>query len=428
MCQLTYTALNDRKLNQRLSLLLTSTGSLVHKDGTGYIGGCLYYKSSLPAAWIGDSGAILDKIVEDDSPLIAHIRQASALVPVNNDNAHPFYVKSKSGHLIYQVHNGTLTPRKKAEHVTEMEIEVEEEDSKTKKKRKVKKNVKRSDSLVFLERLLKEYDKNPKLDSALTETMKEFTGKFAFIYRVVDNKSTKDYIVKGRTANLYMNFQLDAPDGKVIGYAINTDKELLDNSCTLLSNLNQLEGGKPLYFSYPEELKDEKIYEADKNGLVEIGEIKESYESTTTYYYPTNQRTSLYEEGDDFFTGRGTGTPGTSNDLLPAHERAFRKIHKFMKTYLLSTRDINFLFLVYYGSSVSELDAVILNNFVRKVIPRLEQKTSKKAARYLGQALDTSFFSLMLYRKYDLSYPWMFNSKKRIQTLIEELRKEKDKK
>ncbi len=415
MCQISVNNLRDESLNKKLFLLMGSVGSTIHKDGWGFAdgkGGS--FRSGLSMYYTMDSGEILNREFKGgDGILLGHIRQASPQVPVLVKNTHPF---TKKG--ISFVHNGKLTPKDEKNFVMEEELnEVDPKthkpviDEKTGKNKTVK--IKRSDSLIFFEEFLKHYKDEAHFVDALKETMELFTGKFAMVF--VINGSF--YIVRGKTADLYISYLHDGTfDSKknpgIGGWAINTSKEILDNSCILMSNLNLLEGGQALNFSLPSLLKEETIFKAEKDGLVELGEIKENSVPTQNYNYDNKWRSDT----TNFTDKKGTGAI-KYKDLF----KMYKQIFDFMGSYSLSPHDIQNIFGAVYSASLLEATEAMLKHFCNVVLLELSKKTEKNIRRRLKKAVNGGY--LFRYQYKDIEYPWMLNSKTEQIKFIEELEK-----
>lgn len=133
------------------------------------------------------------------SPIIFHTRKAStryAKEPVLAENAHPF-----EGDEFVLAHNGTFTGK----HIV------------------ANKDDKIIDSMIFHMELEKNWKKKGKEDGVLEvlqKTVNDFSGKMALLFR---QKSTNEvFVVRNGRADLHktpLRYK-----GKVIGYAINTEK------------------------------------------------------------------------------------------------------------------------------------------------------------------------------------------------------------
>lgn len=407
MCQISVCNLGDELLNKKLFLLMGSSGSTIHNDGWGYgTGSGELWKCSMAMYGTSDAGVALLQKSSGKTPLLGHIRQASKKVPVNTKNAHPFSKKN-----IVFVHNGTLTPKDEKNFV--MTEEVNEIDPKTSKVVKdengapKKISVSRSDSLIFFEEFLKHYKDEEHFVEALNETMNLFTGKFAFVFIINGNY----YIVRGKTADLHIVYLYESydKDAKVVGWAINTSKQILDESSNLLSNLVQLDGKKPLPFSYPVILEEESVFIARNDGLEKIGEIKENkpaYSAAATA--PARQNRGA---GDSNFYGSPTGTGTVITTEIKERVALYKEIYEFMKNNSISIGEIQALFSKLYGASLLEVTKAMLMHFTKKAIPALNSKNGKEGKQLrkrLRKALSGSPVRTFQYSK-DMEYPWMLN-------------------
>jgi predicted glutamine amidotransferase len=414
MCQITLANFHDERVNKMFFLLAGSAGSIVHDDGWGFRqAGEPAYRCSLPMFYTLEAGEILATTGsrENTSPLLGHIRQASPKVPVTEENAHPFILED-----VTFVHNGKLIPEDEKKFV--MEIEIDEPDKKDPEK-VVKKTVSRSDSLIFFEHFMSFYEKseeeNPqkKFVECLNSAMNDFSGKFAMVFLIGETY----YVVRGRTADLYISYQVDWEDEtKVNGWAINTDKKNLEWSTNLLSNLLCLEDGtSPMRFTEPKLLEQESIFVAEDLGLTLIGTVKEKWPVTTSY----TTYAQPYKGAGNFQSGGTSGTT-TTNKLgkSPAAKYA-EKVYNFMVEYSLSPQDISNLLLASYDISVVEAEEHIIKNFCEEVIPEIRKLTSKSIRKTFKKRLIAGF-PIYRYTKAH-QYPWMFNDKTIQLSLLEEV-------
>lgn len=428
MCQISVVNLHDAQLNQKLFMIMGTLGSPIHSDGWGLCSPTgSSWKCSLPMHWTTDAGKMIRKHAPtDDKILLGHIRQASPQVPVLTMNSHPFVQDD-----IQFSHNGKLTPKDEKKFV--LEYEVEDLDKEGKKQHhkdgtvKMKK-VKHSDSLIFFQRFMEIWKEHALPGNSVDDTfvkvlnlaMSEFYGKFAFTFTI----NGQVYIVRGRSADLHMtllkkNKNEDAPS---IGWAINTDKKVLDDSCILLSNLHQIEGHNPLVFTIPFLLKEESIFKAGETSLQVIGEIKENYAPVTSTTYDYNRGRAA---GDGNFTTSGTAkTSGVGGSRNIRVENLTRTVYEFMQAYMLSPQDIQNILLAVYDSSALDLTEKMLENFVQKVIPELKANVPQPTRRALRKVLGTSYVGHFHYRKYGLHYPWILSPVKVQEEFAESVRKD----
>lgn len=424
MCQISVTNLHDVELNRKLFLIMGSIGSPVHDDGWGFSdSNGKIWKCSLPMYLTSDAGEVLKKHVKSSKITVGHIRQASAQIPVTVKNAHPF-----NGEEISFVHNGKLIPYNEKDF--QMEEDVEEIDPKTQEVRI--KSVKKSDSKIFFEHFLnkwkefsEELDEKEKFLKVFQSTMDDFYGKFAMVFVI----HKRVYICRGNTADLYITRLLEKAeqDAKVIGWAINTDRNVLDVSAGLLSNLEQLQGNSSLYFTSPKILDANSVYMAENFDVTKIGEVKENiYKSTSSYQKPQyennwNQR------------GLSSGNPSTGSTGVTDRKnvdvkmkKLYEQVYKFMDGYSLSPLDIQNFFLILYGASLLEVTEHMLEHFCRYAIPNFGNYTNKEIRKNLRQALCGYHVSLHRYAG-DLKYPWMLSTKETQIKFVKVLESKKEK-
>lgn len=407
MCQLSYFNTRDSQLNRELFIIASAMGASVHKHGWGVINpNGESFKSAIPANLCLNSGEYIGEI---DGPLMGHIRLASANVPVLKKNNHPFDISD-----IFQLHNGTLTPNVDKDHVTEEEVESLDDKNVT-----VKKKVKRSDSLVFLEHLaVKYFEADGDFVKALNDAMKNFHGKFAFIYYL---KNTGErFIVRGKTADLHILYlrESEEENSKVTGYVINTSKDVLETSVLILSNLLQSRGLPPLYYTQAKLLKEETIYVPDEFDVREVGSIKEN---GITY--------SRQWEDADYFSeyGRGGGIGAIIKNFADADVVKYAsEMFAFCEEFSISLYQLQALWARAYNCSIIEAEKAHMKHFVTKILGTLRSSTTKTIRKRV-RGLCGGSFPLDLYLNKGVGFPWMANSKAE-QTRIIKLLEERNKK
>ena len=89
------------------------------------------------------------------------------------------------------------------------------------------------DSHIFLERLDANFS-GITLPEAITKTVDEFYGKFAFL--IFDKINKAYYFVKGESANLNYYQFISRKTDKILGLAINTENESFVDGLMLLHN------------------------------------------------------------------------------------------------------------------------------------------------------------------------------------------------
>lgn len=420
MCQLSYIHTKDNELNRLLFLLLGSFGSQVHHDGWGIVNNKGdAWKCDLPMGLTWNAGDILkDKVHADYSPLMGHIRLASPQVPVITDNAHPF--RSRNNKLLF-MHNGTLKP--KIEKDFTLTYDVEEESDKGVK---TIKKVKISDSLIFFDKFQEIFTEDKSFEDALRETMDLFYGKFALMFYNMDTKIF--HIIRGKTADLHITYLLESPEdtSPIIGYAINTSKDLLEMTTTLLSNICQLQTGKQLYFTKVVLLDAETIYEAGDIDLIKVGEIKENYAPATLFASGATfrgQTNTSFWRGDDW----GDETEETKKvEKKTSEARYAQVILEFMEDFCLHFKEIQYMLLKGYGISTLESKETIIKQFCEIVIPRYRSLVPKDIRKQMKTLIGIGTFPSIHYTNPDLNleFPWMINPPETILKLIKYLQTE----
>jgi predicted glutamine amidotransferase len=402
MCILTVVNLQNEPLNKRMLLLLQGIGSLAHKDGWGIRSSLSDdFKCELPANYTINYGDILREFSTENLPILGHIRRASPLIPINVKNSHPF-VEGK----ISFMHNGNLTPKVEKDFVLEYKVKVRDD-----RGVETEKTIKHSDSEIFFKHLLTKLPTEKGIIPALKKAMEDFYGKFAF---VINEEKGETYVVRGKTADLYISYMKESEEitSKILGYVVNTDDDLLEICTTLLSNLSQLDGDVPLYFTPPSSLEKESIYvvrELDLKLVDTIAENSAPAKVYTAYGGEYGREWSFTETGNSITSKKPTDTDKLMDNLF-----------KFMDEFSISTRDLQRLFMVLYSTSLLEVDLVVLRNFVKKVIPTLSSKTTKSLRKRLSKALGTHIllYSTESVIQLGIQFPWMLSPKSDQEKLI----------
>lgn len=246
MCQLILINTNSIQLN-RLFLYnqLQIDSNISNKDGTGmYQKDSTIFKSKEAASNIDNLADVIVFHVTNKNPVLAHVRQASNRLSIDDKNAHPLETKK-----LVLAHNGILTPNKEISDKYKDMIDTE----------------------VFLKELDVRYT-GTNMGEALNETMKLFTGPFAFL--IYSKMEGTYYAVRGKNRPLHVsNIKMD---DKIIGYMINTDKRDLELGLKLEANLFNLGGKSRLTYDEATLLEDNSIYRLHKFNLSKIGTIKEN--------------------------------------------------------------------------------------------------------------------------------------------------------
>lgn len=380
MCQLTYCNLGNAKYNRLMVYLLMVEGAIKNDDGTGIIcSSGAGWKTKLAANMISNLGEILRDNITDNSPVPAHIRLATFGIPVEDKNAHPFV-----GKKFILMHNGTLQPKS--------------DDAKNKKD-------KGSDSeefLSYLEKVAKaKKDNSSTFVDIFNEAIEEFTGKFAFIIRHQTEPSTKDYIIRGKTADLYISYlSSKSAKGKLtkLGYIVNTSKEVIKESIVKFVNLLDISSNdsQTLQFSDPELLQEETIFLAEPLDLKEVGKTKETAKPAIVY---STQHAITRAPSNSF-----TSSHNVSKEAFSKMTSYAARISEFLRGHFMSERDFQRLFYLMGEVSVLELRENDIVFFVEQIIPILS--ASKSAKKAIADALRGDLFPDSAYKDLNLPYPW----------------------
>lgn len=394
MCQLTYANLKNKTYNKSIAYLLGFLGSKEkHDDGCGLIlSDNKIWKTKLACHNITNLGELLNEMIIDNSPVPFHIRQATYGIEVNDENAHPFRGK----HFIL-MHNGTLhTPDEKPNQAS-------------------KKND--SDSLKFLKELDAAKEKNPKMDfvTLFNETMKNFSGKFAFIIREI--KTGNDYIIRGRTADLWITFL--TVDDKPSGYFINTSRETSSAATHLFVNLQSLTSVHTYKFDYPKLLSQETIFLAGKNNIEKLGDTKENDVPKKEEVQVTARGNFPIVPAQNNTTPRITRNNTTVPDLKVSTILNYsERIAEFLENHSLFITDLQIIFQTAFGISLLETTCDDLRLFVEQIIPKISAPSKKdnirKQVKDILNKNNCEFFPLEVYDKSGIAYPWTVEEPKKV--------------
>lgn len=373
MCQLTYSNLGNAYLNSLMIYTLGKNGSKRHDDGTGFI--CpnnTIWKSEVAAENILNLGEIITKRIIGTEPIPFHIRSATYGIEVNKENSHPFDGK----HFIL-MHNGTLLPRNG-------------EETKDKKHD--------SDSLKFLNSLDECKDINPQgtFEEIFNAAMANFAGKFAFIIR--EKETNNDYIVRGRTAELWISELFF--DGVKKGYVINTSKDTMKESFKEFVNIWDLFFSETCKFTEPSLLEQESIFLAKETEVNKIGETLEVEPKEKKEIVVGSRGRSYYDRNNYW------GDSYDNEDNKDILEKA-KKIHDFLSDHSMGLIDFQLMIMISGGISILELTEEDLNMFIDYLIPKIS--ANKKVKAEVKSILNGLYFPEEVYEKYKLEYPWTVN-------------------
>jgi predicted glutamine amidotransferase len=382
-------------------LILASVGSINQKHGWGFVGtkNQDVSKCEFPAYCTTNLGELLRKA---SGPLMGHIRQASVGVPVIEEYAHPFY----NGETFF-MHNGTLTPKKPEDFILEMEVEYTSEE-KPGVISIVKEKI--SDSLIFYEEFVRISSKNPDKTTVenIIATLDKFYGKFAMLLHVKAEKKT--YVIRGKTADLHISYIKNSQkeDAKTTGYVINTNSEDLFLSLNLLSNLGQLSGKSPIYFTEPKIIESEKIYLVKDFDLEIVGEAKENSApvAATNFFGRAGARGGGQVWGEDWEL-YSADTGNTSNVKNPV-VKAVNEIFPFMLSHLLTFSDMERLFYFLYGTSMLEATEEVVEHFSTRALKALKERTTKIIRRRLKSVCVGDYIPEPIKQNYEI--PWVLCS------------------
>ena len=373
MCMLTVVKTPSVNFNKEMLTLLLMLNSTANKDGTGMFSGQKSWKTDMSANKTTNLGEIVDIVMQDSESktYCGHVRAASTGVPVTLENAHPF-VSDEAGIIL--AHNGKLVPIKRPSWLPAMDV------------------YKTSDSYVFLKELevkILSQGKNRDVVLALQETMKAFTGKFAFL--IYDTMGNNYYAVRGKTAKLFVSYVKDEKE-KQVGYIINTDDDRINHAELMLRNLKESVKDTMYTIDEPVLLEDEKIFLLGKD-ILECGDIKENTATTTSYS----------GAGYGNYRGKNRYPYAETTKNIPS---SVEGLLYFMNKYNLSPSDMDRLFQSTISKTLSSVEEKDAKDFLQYAATRLT--ASKNMCKWIKKSFPSGVPASM-YVKFGLEWPWMLN-------------------
>lgn len=249
MCQLSFIDTEKAELNRLYTLTQSIFNSKVsHKDGFGfYSENSEIWKTAIAASNLSNMGMFLK--VLDKKPVMFHCRQASSInkTLLGENYAHPFETEK-----LILAHNGTLEVKEGSPSLTKI------------------------DSQIFLERLTENYF-GIELPEAISKTVDEFYGKFAFL--IFDKINKEYYFVRGESANLNYYQFTNKKTEKPVGIAVNTENESFVDGLMYLHNYAMLTDNSFNEFKVEniKQFEPNTIWKYLNNGVMEkVGEVKET--------------------------------------------------------------------------------------------------------------------------------------------------------
>lgn len=418
MCELTFCSLNDPIKNALAGLFLTRKGSEKHDDGTGFMTLTEEWKTHLQAKIITNLGSIFGDFAEKEengnAPIAFHIRSATMGIKVTKENAHPF--RLENGRLTL-MHNGSL------------KTEDANDDDGYYWNRSQTVVEKDSDSLEFLKVLEEEAKKLKNFDIklALENAMKRFTGKFAFIIREDTGKNAKFYIVRGKTAELWITYAVEnATDEQrkalslikdyetlekfhgQCGYVVNTNKDTLAFGLLEYKNVWELQNGNrgDVYFTPPVLLPEESIFVAEENCIKFIGKLEERHHVVAKKSEP--RAAEIVKASDP--------------TVIKSLELATR-VSKWLKENFMDLGDFQILVALLFGCSVVELTEEKVNEFIKVIIPKITpSKKIKAKMESILKSKKREYVPKEIFEDGVLSYPWTVNSGKDLEEVFSRIK------
>lgn len=381
MCQLTLIDLKSRVKNSLFAhLTLQENSSKLHKDGFGFLTNKKdIFKSDKCASNVTNLASIITSMNISDEIILAHVRQISVGKVPKVEDSHPFKEKD-----FVLAHNGTL---------------------KWKDKKNEAKYTGIIDSEIFARELQEEYDTNRNFVECIQKTYAKFTGKFAFL--IYNIREDCFYVVRGKTAKLHIATILKSEGEDLIpaGTVINTEIDSLRESLYNYTDILQLiEDG--LYDFTIEEIKEETIYKYHDNLLEKVGEIKENYEVIV--------RETEWENNAFLLNRNLTTTSENKSTTL------ITRLSKFMDDNLLSFQDLDNILYCAFNKCLLDCTESDINMDLLEKFAAVNTSAKRK---YWGK-ISYKFYSVEMYQKYELAYPYFLNDKRKLAFAFNKIRRE----
>lgn len=385
MCQLSFINSNNEKINGYLSILaLTINSESDHKDGFGFFSSA-HKKPIVCNTEIANSTINQQFLKFNKNPVICHVRKASVKTTEKiSGHNHPFI---NDNYVL--AHNGTLTH-------TKLDLPP---------------NL--IDSQFFHQELLAEFYKNPEnlfLD-IFNKTMKNFTGKFAFL--IYDISSKKYYAIRGM-ATLYIAYI--KINGENIGYIINTEKGSIDKLIHYAETTIPLLFKVYPEFTSPELLKAETAFELKKDNIEEIGKVLE---------VATPYKQTVFYRNYEVPPNNGHYTKTTKNKITRplTDDSSLNQIAEKFSDFLdyVGPLEIDTMFFLIYGKGILECTLDEINEFFDKYSKRIlayATKDKQKAFQKIYQAQTAPKEKILLYEGIGLKFPYFLHTTKDLQGII----------
>lgn len=369
MCQLTY--INIPNINSlRLATILCSmvNTELDHKNGFGFCQDDRIYKTDETPK--NSNFPEINKIIVNKNPVILHVRKASFSVAnlLGAEYNHPFRKEN-----IILAHNGTL------EHLSE----------------KLPENT--IDTQFFFQKML---EKEGTAIEKLTETMKEFTGKFAFLMR----SNEGDYIIRGKTAGLH-KIDVFRNDTK-IGFIVNTEPQSLKNSKVIISKL-LIPFIPNISFGDMEALEIETIYKVDGTELIKTGKIEENSKKVVEVKASGNISVSKEKQKLPY---NETNT-----------EYIDRILFEFSNKTEMTVAQIDVMFRSIYGNSIIYAKNMEILEFIELLDDLLDSHIFKSRIKAWKYRYNISVWDI--YEQSNFRFPFFFNTPSEIKGAIAKTKK-----
>jgi len=413
MCQLSYLQLPGLNSDQKkllLGILLKYNAMSGHNDGFGVFSSHKIFKSGLAATNIANIYDLIN--FTDENPVVmAHVRKASIIVKekIGEEFSHPFEYKMKNYPTLIGMHNGTLDHDK--EKLPEDII----------------------DSQFFFnslwDNLLKDVSRKNNFPYIFRDTIKDFSGKFAFLIYYGGMR----YIIRGKTADLHC-LELTS-EGNNLGFIINTEKNSLLNAVNMFSEYYVFNTKKTIEYEDPKIVPIETMYKISNK---ETPLAKEALEKIDVKFSETFPRTrGFWDRNNKKYLPVQTISKNINNvyeiEIPPdiTHSDFRDKNLKvetvssigILKSFIEETGcgvyTLDILFNVLFGKALLNSTSEDFDILSKSVLPILKNKCSgKRRKRFIEQLWRLGGDEKRLYEDTDLEFPYFLTMTKEMETIL----------
>ncbi len=154
-----------------------------------------------------------------------------------------------------------------------------------------------------------------------------------------------------------------------------------------------------------------------------MGELKENEAYKAASFFPARGRSVWGDEEDDY----GAGSPEKPVTIKTKEALLAEEIYNFIQEFSLSLRDIYYIIFKLYNASSLEIDEVLVQHFIRKILPRFRSQITKDIRKKMKRESAGGFVNLGQYSDPNLkekgfTYPWILSSKEGIEAFFNKMK------